>query len=106
MPDHFIIRPITRKDVDLFVDWAADERWSPGLYDVESFYAADPEGFFIGKLNGEPVYLDITAENPDALALVNKYKMSFMFETARMYTAPAPKFPLEKIYGITSFELG
>lgn len=282
MQEDFNIRTMTRKDVDLAVDWAAAEGWNPGLYDADCFYAADPEGFFIGELNGkpvstvsavrygktfgflgfyivkpefrghnygiqigttgfnylsgrnigldgvaaqqenykksgfkiahrnmrykgltggnspkntdiislcdlpfeitelydrpffpdrrteflkawlhqpeslvlgilekgklsgygmirvcrsgykigplfadnselaetlfgalktgvksgEPLYLDIPELNPEALALVNKYKMSFVFETARMYTGHAPQLPLNKLYGITSFELG
>lgn len=35
--------------------WAADEGWNPGTSDTESFFAQDPEGFFIGRLRGEPV---------------------------------------------------
>lgn len=55
MQDNFKIRTMSRKDLDLAVDWAAREGWNPGLYDAESFYAADPQGFFIGELNSEPV---------------------------------------------------
>jgi hypothetical protein len=29
-----------------------------------------------------------------------------VFETARMYTGGDPGLPLERIYGITTFELG
>ena len=29
-----------------------------------------------------------------------------VFETARMYRGPAPALPLERIFGITTFELG
>ena len=29
--------------------------WNPGLHDAECFYAADPGGFLIGELAGEPV---------------------------------------------------
>jgi len=29
-----------------------------------------------------------------------------VFETARMYTGPAPAIDLARIYGITTFELG
>ena len=36
------------------IDWAAAEGWNPGLYDADSFYAADPCGFFMAELNGEP----------------------------------------------------
>jgi GNAT superfamily N-acetyltransferase len=37
------------------IKWASDEGWNPGPYDGECFYACDPYGFFIGKLNGEPI---------------------------------------------------
>lgn len=48
------IRTMTRKEVDIAIEWAAAEGWNPGLHDAESFYAADPNGFFIAELNGEP----------------------------------------------------
>src|ERR1700732_2460661 len=36
------------------VNWAAAEGGNPGLYDDACFAAADPEGFFIGELDGAP----------------------------------------------------
>jgi GNAT superfamily N-acetyltransferase len=35
------------------IDWAASEGWNPGLHDAESFYSADPSGYFVGELDGE-----------------------------------------------------
>jgi GNAT superfamily N-acetyltransferase len=49
------IRVMTRTELDLAVDWAAQEGWNPGLDDARAFHAADPEGFFVGTLDGEPV---------------------------------------------------
>ena len=49
------IRTMTRDQLDLALEWAADEGWNPGLHDAEPFYGADPEGFFMGFLNREPV---------------------------------------------------
>lgn len=49
------IRTMTRREVDLAVDLAAEEGWNPGLGDGDAFFAADPEGFLIGLLRGEPV---------------------------------------------------
>lgn len=51
-------------------------------------------------------YLDIPEINENALKLAAEYKMKSVFGTARMYSRNAPLLPLEKIYGITSFELG
>jgi GNAT superfamily N-acetyltransferase len=42
-------------EVRLILDWAAAEGWNPGLGDAEAFLAADPEGFLLGRLGGEPV---------------------------------------------------
>jgi GNAT superfamily N-acetyltransferase len=50
-----IVRNMTREEVDLAVEWAAQEGWNPGLHDAECFYAADPVGFFIALQDGEPV---------------------------------------------------
>src|SRR3954468_917648 len=41
-------------EVRLILDWAAAEGWNPGLHDAEAFLAADPEGFLLGRLDGEP----------------------------------------------------
>ncbi len=49
------IRVMTRADLALVVGWAAGEGWNPGLTDSDSFYAADPNGFFIGEIGGKPV---------------------------------------------------
>ena len=44
-----------RQEIDLAVEWAAAEGWNPGLHDAECFYAADPEGFLVGKVGCESV---------------------------------------------------
>jgi hypothetical protein len=41
-----------RDELDLAVEWAALEGWNPGLHDADAFYAADPDGFFVGLLDG------------------------------------------------------
>lgn len=55
---------------------------------------------------GEPVFLDIPTINQGAVALVKKYNGKYVFECARMYYGKSPNSAVEKIYGITSFELG
>lgn len=51
----YLIRPMTRWEIDLAMDWAADEGWNPGLYDAHCYQAADPGGFLVGLLDGEPI---------------------------------------------------
>jgi len=49
------IRPMRREEIDLAIEWAAREGWNPGLHDADAFHVADPQGFLIGLLDGEPV---------------------------------------------------
>jgi ribosomal protein S18 acetylase RimI-like enzyme len=51
----FVVRPMQPSEVELAIQWAAQEGWNPGLHDAACFHAADPGGFFIGTLRGEPV---------------------------------------------------
>ena len=53
--DDLTIGVMTRDDLDLAIEWAAAEGWNPGLDDAECFRAADPAGFLMGRLGGEPV---------------------------------------------------
>lgn len=41
-------------DLRLALSWAAGEGWNPGIDDAEPFLAADPAGFLMGWLDGEP----------------------------------------------------
>ncbi len=49
------ISVMSQDEVQTAVDWAGAEGWNPGLDDPASFYAADSQGFLIGKLNGQPI---------------------------------------------------
>lgn len=77
------------------------------LYAEEVEQAYDLFEMFRSHANtSENIYLDIPETNPEAIALVKKYNMTKVFETARMYTGEFPKLPIHKIFGITSFEIG
>ncbi|MEV6773997.1 GNAT family N-acetyltransferase [Nocardia sp. NPDC051030] len=58
MPDavgQLIVSTATQAEWSTVTEWAADEGWSPGERDVTAFFAQDPEGFLLGRLDGEPV---------------------------------------------------
>ena len=55
---------------------------------------------------GDTVYLDGPMPNRDAVALTRARGLEIVFKTARMYAGQAPAIELERIYGVTSFELG
>jgi hypothetical protein len=65
----YTIRVMSRKEVDLAVEWAGAEGWNPGLHDANPFYAADPSGFLCGCLGDELI----------ATVSVVKYGASFGF---------------------------
>lgn len=57
-------------------------------------------------IENEPVFLDIPEISQNAVKLVNQYQMQKVFATARMYTKEFPQLPIERIFGITTFEVG
>ena len=58
-----------------------------------------------GAGSGE-IFLDVPGINHDAVALAQDLGLAPVFETARMYTGAIPPLRLERIFGVTSFELG
>ena len=55
---------------------------------------------------GAPIAIDVPEPNPAAVALATRHGLQPVFETARMYTGPAPDLPLDRLFGVMSFELG
>jgi GNAT superfamily N-acetyltransferase len=54
-PEDLVVSQASPADWKVVRGWAADEGWNPGLSDSASFFAQDPEGFFIGRIDEEPV---------------------------------------------------
>jgi ribosomal protein S18 acetylase RimI-like enzyme len=71
--------------------------------------AADAEALAAALLARVPpgeVFLDVPEPHREAVALAERLGLKPVFETARMYTGPAPQIAGERIFGITTFELG
>ncbi|MGW3324571.1 GNAT family N-acetyltransferase [Streptomyces virginiae] len=51
----FEIAGASAADMKLMRDWADEEGWNPGDSDRFAFAVADPEGFLVGRLDGDPV---------------------------------------------------
>ncbi|KAB0650933.1 GNAT family N-acetyltransferase [Burkholderia territorii] len=58
------------------------------------------------RMPGEMIVLDVPETNRAAVALAEGHGMSSVFETARMYTKEAPAIAIDRVFGVTSFELG
>ena len=60
----------------------------------------------LAQVPAGPVFLDVPQPHRAAVALAESLGLTPGFETARMYTGPAPEIRAERLFGITSFELG
>jgi GNAT superfamily N-acetyltransferase len=52
------------------------------------------------------LFLDVPEPNDVAVGLAESHGMRPVFETARMYLGDPPDEPVERIFGVTTFELG
>lgn len=75
--------------------FAEDEKIAEALYQAA-----------LNSVEGSTLYIDMPVVNEAALRLVKKYNATYVFECARMYYGTPPALPTDKIFGITSFELG
>jgi len=60
----------------------------------------------LAGIGGSEIFLDIPGINRDATALAQNLGLAPVFETARMYTGAIPPLRLERVFGVTTFELG
>jgi GNAT superfamily N-acetyltransferase len=60
----------------------------------------------IASCGGGEIFLDVPSINRDAIALAEGLGLAPVFETARMYTGAIRPLRLERIFGVTTFELG
>ena len=56
--------------------------------------------------SGSEISLDVPLPNQNAAQLAERIGLKPSFETARMYRGDLPELPLERMFGITTFELG
>ncbi len=60
------VRPMTVDELQIVLGWAADEGWNPGLDDAAAFHAADPTGFLLKEVDGEPIAaISVVNHDPD-----------------------------------------
>lgn len=75
--------------------FANDLQAAEALYSHLSAFAA-----------GGPLFLDVPENNPSAMAMVQQHGMQEVFGCARMYLGPLPAVAEERVFGVTTFELG
>ncbi|MDP1585512.1 MAG: GNAT family N-acetyltransferase [Bradyrhizobium sp.] len=60
----------------------------------------------LAGVGGGEIFLDVPGINRDAVSLAQDLGLAPVFETARMYTGAIPPLRLDRVFGVTSFELG
>ena len=60
----------------------------------------------LASADGGEIFLDVPAVNREAIALAESLGLKPVFETARMYTGPVRPLRVDRVFGVTSFELG
>lgn len=73
MQNTYTIKTMNQQEVELAVEWAAQEGWNPGLHDAECYYAADPNGFLIGYLDDEPIATISAVKYSDDFGFIGFY---------------------------------
>lgn len=81
--------------------WKVGPLFANEYSSAEALYTA-----CLNEVPDEKVYLDIPCCNVNAVKLSEMYNTECVFECARMYYGTPPDLPMEKVYGITTFELG
>lgn len=60
----------------------------------------------LAEAGGGEIFLDVPGVNREAVALAESFGLAPVFETARMYTGPIAPIRIERVFGVTTFELG
>lgn len=75
--------------------------FADGLDTAENLFDA-----LVSHAGAGTVFIDPPEPNTAALELCRRRGLEPVFETARMYRGPAPQLPLQRTFGISTFELG
>lgn len=70
---NLVIRPMQPQELNLMMDWAAQEGWNPGLNDAHCYFQADPQGFLLALLDDEPVATISVVRYSDNLGFLGFY---------------------------------
>lgn len=109
MPESYSLGFVQQNELD---GYSVVRRCKHG-YKIGPLFADDKiiaENLFAAMINYLPpestFYIDTPEINSQAMRLAKLHNMKICFETARMYTKKPPDINLDKVYGVTTFELG
>ena len=67
------VEGMTPAELDGALAWAAAEGWNPGRHDAPAFWAADPDGFFVLKVDGRVVSTLAAVRYDDGFGFLGLY---------------------------------
>ncbi|MDF1683474.1 MAG: GNAT family N-acetyltransferase [Legionellaceae bacterium] len=73
MKNIYVIEHMKEAEVRLVMDWSRRAGWNPGLHDARCFYTADPQGFFVGKLDDKAIAVGSAVIYDDNFAFCGCY---------------------------------
>jgi GNAT superfamily N-acetyltransferase len=76
------------------------------LFADDEVVAADILSSLVSRFPGEDFSLDVPSSNRRGVDLARHFGMRPVFSTMRMYTRGPPNIDIDRLFGITSFELG
>jgi GNAT superfamily N-acetyltransferase len=60
----------------------------------------------VAAAGAREIFLDVPSVNAEAVVLAQEHELLPVFETARMYTGAIRPLALDRVFGVTTFELG
>jgi len=60
----------------------------------------------VARVDGQQVQIDVPEPNEAGLRIAADFDLAMAFGCARLYLGPDPELPVERIFGVTSFEFG
>lgn len=67
------IRRLSEVEIDIPLDMAMQEGWNPGLEDGPAFFAADPQGFLGGEIDGKLITVISAVRYGDSFGFIGFY---------------------------------
>ncbi|MGY0218160.1 GNAT family N-acetyltransferase [Endozoicomonadaceae bacterium StTr2] len=79
--NRFRIETMTRQEAEQMILWEQQEGWNPGLYDAATFYAANSNGLFAGRLNSRMIGCGSVLAYDDDFAFFGLYIVAREFRS-------------------------
>lgn len=99
----YSIRRMREAEVSIAISWAQKEGWNPGWGDASCFYQADPNGFFIGLFDDEPIAVGSAVVYDENFAFFGLYIVKEEFRKqgyGLRLTAECLKYTGDRIVGL------